>query len=345
MINNIKQYNLNIITKFTNLIELLKKINKIETNPKIKIINNFRIKHLTNALHVITNLNLEINLNNIYDINFIGIGKGTINRIVEILETGELEELYKLTEIYASKNINLVIELNNVIGIGDKKAIDLIKKYNIKSVIDLKNQIKKGIIQFKDNSKILLALKYYGKYEANIPRQEINNIYIFLEKFFNNLDNKIIFIICGSYRRNNLISRDIDILIVHTNLYTLKDVIHSHYLYYIVNNLKKFNFIIDDLTETNGGTKYMGFCKFTNHPIRRIDIRIVGIESFFPALIYFTGSYELNRKLRLRANKIKYKLNEYGLYDENHNNILLTSEKQLFDILNVEYLSPDQRNI
>ena len=38
----------------------------------------------------------------------------------------------------------------------------------------------------------------------------------------------------------------------------------------------------------------MGFAKWEN-VIRRIDIRLIPYESIYTALVYFTGSYELNR--------------------------------------------------
>ena len=111
--------------------------------------------------------------------------------------------------------------------------------------------------------------------------------------------------------------------------------------------LKKKKFIIDDLTDAEGRTKYMGFCRLSNkHEIRRIDIRMIAIESYIPALVYFTGSYELNRKMRQLAKTNGYKLNEYGLYDEKTKQpILLKTEEQLFDQLNMNYLDPNERNI
>jgi len=111
----------------------------------------------------------------------------------------------------------------------------------------------------------------------------------------------------------------------------------------VVKTLKDINFLIDDLTETDGGTKYMGFCQYKNNPVRRIDIRMVGVESFFPALIYFTGSYELNQKMRKKAKDLGYKLNEYGLYDIHGNSILITNEEKLFNILNLDFIEPQNR--
>ncbi len=47
-----------------------------------------------------------------------------------------------------------------------------------------------------------------------------------------------------------------------------------------------------------------------------IDLRVVGIEQFPYALMYFTGSKEHNVRLRGIAKKIGFKLNEYGLFKD-----------------------------
>jgi DNA polymerase (family 10) len=40
-------------------------------------------------------------------------------------------------------------------------------------------------------------------------------------------------------------------------------------------------------------------------------------ESFPSALLYFTGSAELNKKMRQVAKEMGYKLSEYGLFKNN----------------------------
>lgn len=335
-------YNSNIIKLFEKLIDLIKKANKLEPDRKQKIINNFRIKHLLNSTNVLSGLDYELTLNNVNDLDLPGIGRGTIARIIEILETDNLEEIDELEKVVKTNKIDIITQLNDVVGIGDKRALELIKKYKIKSVEELKDKVNNGEIEVND--KIKLGLKYYGLYKTNIPRNEISQIYIYLQNNIKKLDNKILFIICGSYRRGKLTSGDIDILLLHENIYFQDEVLISSCLTDVVKLLKKINFILDDLTETDGGTKYMGFCKYLQNPVRRIDIRMIGYESFFPALVYFTGSYELNQKMRKLAKEQGYKLNEYGLYDINGKHITIINEETLFEILGMNYLEPIDRN-
>ena len=86
----------------------------------------------------------------------------------------------------------------------------------------------------------------------------------------------------------------------------------------------------------------MGFCKLKNKEVRRIDIRFVPFQSYYSALLYFTGSYQLNQEMRQIAKKLGYKLNEYGLY-KNKKLIKVNSEKDIFDKLKMKYKEPKYR--
>lgn len=336
-----------IIELFDKLIFLLKQSNKLELDIKVKKINSFRIKQLIHAADVISKLDYNINFDNIHNLMILpGIGKGTIRRIKEILTTNNLNELISLEQNNTIK-IKLINDLSTIINIGDKTAIRLINKYNISSLADFKNKVYNGEIEV--NEKIKLGLKYLDLYKTHIPRQEITTINYQLDKLILNYDKKYIFVICGSYRRNSDYSNDIDILLTHENILINEDIeINNTYLSNIIDLLKKNNFIIDDLTVSNK-TKYMGFYQYSDginqYPVRRIDIRMMAVESFFPALIYFTGSYEFNKYIRLVAKKQGYILNEYGLFNiKTNKSVLITDEKMIFNILNIKYLNPIERN-
>ena len=295
--------------------------------PKNNIIN-FKIRSFKFALRVIKNTLYQIksgsNLENVK-----GIGKGTMDRIDEILKTKALKELkgFKLK----NNDPSIIEELEKVINIGKIKAIELVNKYNIKSVKDLKKKIKEKKI--KVNDKILMGLKYYGKVKDNIPRKEIDKFYKIILKIGLKLDKELIVKIAGSYRRQNKTSNDVDILLSHKN---------KNYLYDFIQKLKEKKIIIDDLISDKSKTKYMGFSRFNDNPIRRIDIRFIPYKSYYYGLLYFTGSYQLNTQMRQVAKKMGYKLNEYGLY-KNNKFIPVKSEKEIFDILKLKYQEPKYR--
>jgi DNA polymerase/3'-5' exonuclease PolX len=303
-----------------NIIDVLKQyLEKIKAEKAII----YKINAITNLIKIIKMYPKEIkNGEELKDIK--GVGKGSIEKINEILKTGTLSYL----------NNNIVSELTEVIGIGPSIANQLIQKYKIKSLDDLIKKVIKGEIEVND--KIKLGLKYVGKFKGNIPRQHIDDVQDYLKQFNSNI------IICGSYRRGLDFSSDIDILLYNSQLLTMNDVKKSNMLNDYVKLLTKNKFIVDNITNNNV-TKYMGFAKWEN-VIRRIDIRLIPYESIYTALVYFTGSYELNRIMRKKAKELGYKLNEYGLYNNNES-IHITSEKELFKKLGIKYLKPTERNI
>jgi DNA polymerase beta len=289
----------------------------------------FKINAIANLIKIIKNYPKQIiNGEELKDIK--GVGKGSIEKINEIIKTGTLSYL----NTNANTNNEIVNELTEVIGIGTVIAQKLIQKYKIKSLNELIKKVNSGEIEVND--KIMLGLKYVGKFKGKIPRQHIDNIYDYLIKFNSNI------VICGSYRRGLEYSSDIDVLLYNQDLLTIDDVKKSNMLNNYVKQLTKYKFIVDNITNNNV-TKYMGFIKWEN-TIRRIDIRLIPYESIYTALVYFTGSYELNKIMRRKAKELGYKLNEYGLY-KNNKLIYITSEKELFKKLDMKYLKPTERNI
>ena len=330
--------NKNIIDQFNKLIKLIQIENSYEKNSKIYNINIFRIANLKKVLSIISNYKSKI-INSNQLSSFKGIGKGTLSRIDEILKNGYLKEINELEKKYKNvfKRNDLINELSDVIGIGHSIASNLIDTYKIKSLDELIKKVNNG--QIIVNDKIKLGLKYVGKYEPKIKRNiitEINNLILDSIKDVN-------IIICGSYRRGLPQSSDIDVLVCDLNLLFKEQMKTSNILNQFINKLKQIDLITDDITSSTVLTKYMGFCKYKLKTYR-IDIRLVPYESLYPALIYFTGSYQLNTIMRINAKKLGYKLNEYGIY-KNNELIYISEEKELFDILKMEYLEPEQRNI
>jgi DNA polymerase/3'-5' exonuclease PolX len=326
----------NIIKQFENLIKQIEfDILFSSTSDKLK--NSFRLKHIKNSLKIITNYKEKIiEGKQLKDVK--GIGKGTIKRIDEILKTG------KLKEITFTKKIDDILKtirvFKKIYGIGEKKAYELIKEQKIKSIDDLKKKISSKKIIIPEN--ISIGLKYLDVYKENIPRREMTDHETILLNTLKEMSSKFFGIVCGSYRRKKPTSNDIDFMFVQKEIKTKKAMENVNYLNQFIEKLIEKKYIVDSLTSTFVITKYMGFCKITKN-IRRIDIRFMPYNSFYSALLYFTGSGEFNRKMRLIAKSYGYKLNEYGLF-KNKKSLLIKSEKDIFDKLNMEYIQPEDRN-
>jgi len=346
--------NNNIIFEFKRLIEFTKnKIDILRKEKNIKEANNlnFKIRIFNNVISAIKSYPEKITLDNYKDLLSVqGIGKGSVERIKDILTNGKLTELGDFKDTKNEKKV-AIEELEDIVGVGRAHAIELYDK-GINSVKELKTAIKSNKIEVND--KIKLGVKYHGVYQVDIPRKEIDNYYKLFDKLIKKINHtlelednkKYIFEICGSYRRGKMVSGDVDVLISKkgTKLGKTKDDKHLERFVKKLKKQLKYNdgkpLLIDDMTDKNIKTKYMGFSKLKDNPVRRIDIRFIPYSSYYYALLYFTGSGDLNKKMRQIAKKKGLKLSEYGLSDKDGNILKANSERDIFKYLDMEYLPP-----
>jgi len=311
------------------IISKLEELKKIYLNDESK---KWNAKALSSAISSIKKYDKPIISGAQLSADIKGIGEKISKRIDEILNSGTLAELAEYGNIQTESSYidNLLL----ITGVGLVRA----KKW-VKAGIQNIDQLRSAIADKKVTSThhIDIGIKYYEDFQKKIPRSEIDIMKNIIKKSISGIDSKLIFEICGSYRRGCIESGDIDILITHpTNTDFLKQVVKA---------LTKVQFITDNLTE-KGDTKFMGVCKIAESPYgRRIDIRVVDYESYYTSLLYFTGSKNFNVYLRNKALEKNYSLNEYCLTNLNDNTrIILHSEEEIFKLLNVPYVSPIERD-
>jgi DNA polymerase/3'-5' exonuclease PolX len=320
----------------TKIIDVLTKLTKqyqLDTSLKFKTIA------LNKAIYQLKQFNGEITSGKQAIADVKSIGKGLGERIDEIIKTGTLSELKTNKE--TSEQTTAMDELLSITGIGPTRAKQYIKD-GITSVNKLHDAIKDDKIKITHH--IQIGIDYYEDLTHKIPRKEIDDMKKTLHKEINKVDKELVFEICGSYRRGLSKSGDIDLLISHPHHISTID--KQKYLPKLVTNLKKCGFIIDSLT-SDGAKKYMGVCRIQKSPYaRRIDIRCVDYSAYYTGLLYFTGSKNFNILVRKKALENGYSLNEYSLTNkETDEKIILQSEKELFDILDMEYVKPTDRDI
>tara|TARA_B110000037_G_scaffold186228_1_gene216116 strand:+ start:608 stop:1591 length:984 start_codon:yes stop_codon:yes gene_type:complete len=308
------------------------KISYIQDGSKTK----FQLIALNKAISNITSYDKEIMNGDQLKNDISGIGEKISKRIDEILETGTLKELENHDLKEESYN-----ELMLIYGVGQSRAKNWIENFHIKNIADLKNEVSNGNIKLTKG--IEVGLKYYNDINEKIPRQEIDIVKEILDKELKKINPELLFEICGSYRRKKNFSGDIDVLLTHP-LY-IDDDKKYNFLSQVLKTLRKKNFIVDDLTK-NGNKKFMGMCKIKESTFaRRIDILFVDYKSYYSSILYFTGSKHFNVYLRQKLLQKYMSLNEYYLKDLEKNKIIyLTSEKQIFDIAEISYLEPEERN-
>lgn len=298
-------------------LEELKKIYQYDDSKK------WNLKALISAINILKIYDKPIISGGQLQSELKGIGEKIAKRIDEILETGTLIELNNLSQHNDLDNLLLIT------GVGLVRAKKWIKM-GIKNIDDVKKSISDGKITSTHH--IDIGIKYYNDFQKKIPRKEIDNMKNIIDIVIKKIDDKMIYEICGSYRRGLLFSGDIDVLITHPN--------NINYLKKIIKELTKINFITDNLT-SKGDTKFMGVCQLA----RRIDIRFVNYESYYTSLIYFTGSKNFNLYIRNKALENNFSLNEYALTNLiDGTQKLLVSEEEIFNILKIPYLTPHERN-
>jgi DNA polymerase/3'-5' exonuclease PolX len=330
--------NEDIIKWFDLLIKQLEFYVDVKTN-KDKLIYSYKLNSIGKALEVIRGIDFKIKSGTQLK-DYKGVGKGTIERIDEILKTGKLSEVNEAD--ISGKHLEYVEELMKIFGIGRVKAYELYTKHGIKSIGDLKRAIEERIVDLPTN--ITKGIKYVDKIKTKIPRSEMDHIYSFLIRTGIELDSDMDVRVCGSYRREKDTSGDIDVIISHPNIITKKDAETSDLMSRFVKLLEKKKFIIDSFTSEDVPTKYMGICKISEGgSLRRIDIRFIPQESYYTAVLYFTGSGEFNRRMRGVALSMGYTLNEYRLLDGNGKPMKAESEEDVFNHLNMEYMPPRDR--
>ena len=294
--------------------------------------NTFKASALFKGLSIIKELDYEIeDITQIEKIK--GIGKGICKRVNEVLETGKLSELNNKVD-----KKKIIEELTSVFGIGVKIANKYMNEFNIKNITELKEAHDKSIIKLTDE--MLIGLKYIDDLRRRISYIDIKNIESVLQNLLKQYYPELIMKICGSYRRVRETSGDIDILL------TCKEPKFNDYLRKVVDLLTEKTYLVDHLTK-KGLTKYMGICHLFNGQYVRIDIRYIKYDSFAPALLYFTGSGGLNRKMRELANTQGYTINEYGVYKyvdkKKGDKIIVKTERDIFELIGMEYLNPRER--
>jgi DNA polymerase/3'-5' exonuclease PolX len=203
----------------------------------------------------------------------------------------------------------------------------------------------------------LVGVKYFDQIERRIPRAEITEIEAFLKEVARRMSDDFIVTICGSYRRGKDTSGDVDVFLTHKEFKEKDDLakFKCNILTEFVRICTAVGFLVDHLTE-DGETKYMGMCKFKDDPIcHRIDIRLIAYNSYAPAILYFTGSFNFNQQMRQHALTKGYTLNEYGLYkcsrDPDTRKIVkgdlipAHTEEDIFKIIDYPYKTPQERDI
>lgn len=289
-----------------------------------------------------------------YDVDQLkGIGAKTRAKMYEIVETGELQEVKKLQVVEKVRQEMI----DYIHGVGPVKADEFINVYGVKSINDLRVLALENPDLFTEAQ--MLSLVYYEDLKLRIPRQEMYEHEKFLGEMIVKYAKEFTFSVVGSYRRKELSSGDIDVLITYKKGKDELKMIDKFKKF--INRLTDQEYIIGALS--GGNNQFMGICNITvplwtyenkdiigDYPARRIDIHLTKPEEFPTYQLYFTGSQKFNINFRKHALLRGYTLNQKHLALTDHGIALgskevpeFRSEEDIFDFLGVKYLKPEER--
>ncbi|MFH2028979.1 MAG: nucleotidyltransferase domain-containing protein, partial [Nanoarchaeota archaeon] len=259
-----------------------------------------------------------------------GIGEGIGKKIIEFLDTGHIKAYEELKKEVPS-HINILM---NIPRMGPKKVQRLNKVLNISTVEQLEKACKDHKISklegfgLKSEQDILEGIYMMrsskGKIHFKKAEKQANKMIAQLKRLKEVLNISK----AGSLRRKKAFIRDIDIIVSSNNPEKVIDTFTK---------LKEVKTIL-----AKGNKKAMAILKSGT----QADLRVFSPDSYGAGLLYFTGSKNYNIELRKVAIKKGYKLNEYGLFNnQTGKKIAGITEKEVLKKLGVKFIKPEEREL
>lgn len=289
---------------------------------------DFRTKAYRRAAHTIETLSVDIaevaERDRLEELP--GIGKHIHDKIQEVLDTGKLQYLEDL-------KVKFPLDLDSLMsveGLGPKKIKLLYHELGIKNLDDLEREAKRHHIRrlkgmgVKTEAKILQNLEFARKSTGRQLLGDVIPLANEIKKRIGSLEVVEQVEIAGSIRRRKETVGDIDVLTVTNHPDDVMDFFTRMDL-------------VDEVI-------VKGHSKSTVRLFNGMDadIRVFRGEDFGSALVYFTGSRELNIQLRKIAISQKMKLNEYGVFRDDVR-LAGKTEADVFQALGLEFIPPELR--
>jgi len=255
-----------------------------------------------------------------------GIGKDLATRIRDIAATGTCEIRNELLTEFPET----LLEVLRLQGVGPKTVATLYKELHIKSLEDLSQAAKAGRIRglkgmgAKKEDLILKAIEERQRHAGRHLLSKATEVADGLVAYLSSHAPAATIITVGSVRRGGDTSGDLDLLATGADA-SLADAFVS---YPTVERVLG-----------HGPTKASVLLRGGY----QADLRIVLPEQRGAAMQYFTGSKAHNIALRDRALERGWKLNEYGLFDDQEQVIAAATEESIYEALGLSWIAPELR--
>jgi DNA polymerase (family 10) len=263
-----------------------------------------------------------------------GIGKGMLNNLKELFDTGKLTVQAELLEKYHPS----MLQLLHIQGLGPKTIALIWSAYKVCDIDGVEKLAREGKIRVlprmgeKHEAKLLKAIEDYrrigGRFLIDAAEGEAEKLDQYLSQYpgFDKITP------AGSLRRGRDTVGDLDILV--TGPACISEVERKMAIAYVAQYPPLMDVIV------SGDNKI----SFHLRSGMQVDVRLLPPESFGAAMQYFTGSKAHNVALRQRALKMGYTLNEYSLADLKTNApVAGATEDEIYAKLKLDCVPPEMR--
>lgn len=268
------------------------------------------------------------------------VGERIAEKVQEIVKTGTLRQAQ---EVLANSDLTALQDLCGVWGVGPVKALTLLAR-GIRNIADLRQAASEDV-GLLDRCQTI-GMRLYEDLLERLPRTYVAELEMYVRKIVRGIDEKLDIVVAGSYIRGKSFCGDVDILI-HGDARRLRNAFGK-----VKQAMRTSGVLTDDLVDGDG--KYFGVFRLPGRKHGRIDLFAVPQEEFPYALLTYTGSAVFNRSMRAKAKSLGYSLSHHGLQRVNRNitgktrvepSIVVNHEKDIFRLLDVPYVPPNQRSI
>jgi DNA polymerase (family X) len=289
---------------------------------------DFRTKAYRRAAHTVESLSTDIEgiraQGKLQELP--GIGTHIAIKIEEILDTGSLQYYEELKQKFPLDYEALL----SVEGIGPKTIKQLYQELGVKNLDDLEREAKRHHIHrlkglgMKTEQKILQNLEFSRK---NTGRRLLGQVLPMAREMKHEIE-KLPMVeqveIAGSIRRRKETVGDVDILTITNQPQKVME---------FFTKMERVDEVIAK-----------GPSKSTVRLVdgMEVDLRVFQEEVFGSAMVYFTGSKEMNIELRKIAIQKGLKLNEYGVFRDEEQ-MAGHTEEDVFRVLGLDYIEPELR--
>lgn len=254
------------------------------------------------------------------------VGDSIARDIEELVEKNTCERLEALKE----RQPAALPKLMKIRQLGPKTAEYLYRELGIESIDDLKEACEAHKIRElsgfgeKTEERLLRGIQDHAEAAGRFLRDVAQSKAASLSEYLESIDEIERHSIAGSFRRCKETVGDLDVLVQATDRKKALEAIMDHEA--VESELSR--------GEEKASVRLSGGI--------RVDFRFFEEENFGAAMLYFTGSKEHSVRLRKRAKKNDWTLNEYGLFKGDHC-LAAKTEEGIYKRLGLAWIPPELR--